>query len=327
MAPKSSGSPARPPSKRWSSIISQPSIFRKSSADNTHRFSTVDPAGPGSDVMRMFRPKRFLSSDHTPCEDVWEIRSSSCCEFDRLRKNLALDDDPTCLESLFCRLIDFSLTPDPQEKPEIHSDAETLSLNDDDQSMGDMSLPSPSLDGPKLGTYVPTSTNTPIIIAPEAPPKPPRSSLRPVYTKTPAMRPILSKIPAMELSLSQSSSQRASPALSGLETPPLEPSRSGPYLGDSGHSSRGTLPGLDSMPESDWYSGFIRSSSYATLSVSPSADWSAVRRPELTSPLREKSAAHYAHASMSIPVSDDYLHEIARLDTHLLVKPPPFARG
>lgn len=327
MAPKSSGAPARPPSKRWSSIISQPSIFRKSSADNTHRFSTIDPAGPGSDVMRMFRPKRFMSSDHAALDDAWEIRSSSCCEFDRLRKNLALDDDPICLESLFCRLIDFSLTPDPQEKPELNSDAETLSSNDDDQSMGDVSLPSPSLEGPKPDACLPTSATMPTIIAPEAPPKPPRSSLRPKYTNTPATRPTLNKLPLMELSLSQSSSQRASPAPSGLETPPLEPSRSGPYLGDAGHSSRGTLPGLDSTSESDWYTGFIRSSSYATLSVSPSADWSGVRRPELPSPLREKSAAHYAPASKSGPISDDYLHEIARLDTHLLVEPSRFVRG
>lgn len=215
----------RSPNKRWSSIIS-PSLFRKSSADHVHRFSMIDSAGTSADVKRMFRAKRFASAGDETYDDPWEMRSSSCCEFDRLRTNLALEADPEHLNSLFERLYNFSLKSDSSDELESSSDTDMSSFVDGDQSISSetgsvQTMPRSSAD------HTISYSALPYPIVP--PPKPARSSRRPVLNRLPTSLTTLNEQSVLELSESRSELSGSSPAVSQLNTPPLEPSYSNMY--------------------------------------------------------------------------------------------------
>lgn len=318
MAPKPIDFPARSPSKRWSSILTQPSIFRKSSADHIHRFSTVDTAGPSSDVKRMFRAKRFSSAGDTPYDDPWEMRSLSCCEFDRLRNNLALDNDPENLDALFHRLFNLSLVPDLPDDRELTSDSDTVSSFEDQSSLPDSAaLPAAQQPIPKLSQSVSLSS----IPAPTPPPKPARSSRRPRTHRISTSLTTLNEHPNMEQSLSHTDSARVSPALSRLSTPPLEPSRSALAYLASNHSS-GTDSQANAGPLSashDW-----DNVSLPTPILPPATgDFEtpvALQSNRFDSPhimLQEESLTH-PHYNKSKHLSTSYLEEMAGLNSSCL---------
>lgn len=138
--PLNTESSVRSPTKRWSSILSQPSIFRKSSADHIHRYSTIESAGPTSpDVKRLFRTRRSVSAGDAVFDDPWEMRSASCCEFDRLRNNLGLDDADS-LDNIFQRFFEINFTTDSLDERDTSSDSETLSSSEPHSSDSDLFL-------------------------------------------------------------------------------------------------------------------------------------------------------------------------------------------
>lgn len=326
--PLNTESSVRSPTKRWSSILSQPSIFRKSSADHIHRYSTIESAGPTSpDVKRLFRTRRSVSAGDAVFDDPWEMRSASCCEFDRLRNNLGLDDADS-LDNIFQRFFEINFTTDSLDERDTSSDSETLSSSEPHSSDSDLFLAAEAGQAPAAAIHSVDLASrvlpSPSIISSIPPPKPARSSRRPAANRVSTTLTPLTEHPSLEQSESYHTSYgRDSPADSEnrIDTPPLDPSQSVLSYLLSNHSGSVEYHGSSLTPthslKGEIGHGMSRSSTMSSLPTSSPLGWSTLGPPAL--PYSGVSSAENSPLSRKeqlLPPPVDYLQEVTKSTTY-----------
>lgn len=325
--PLSAESSVRSPTKRWSSILSQPSIFRKSSADHIHRYSTIESAGPTSpDVKRLFRTRRSVSAGDAAFDDPWEMRSASCCEFDRLRNNLGLDDADS-LDNIFQRFFEIYSTTDLQDERDTSSDSETLSSSEPHSSDSDPFLAAEAGQAPAAAIpydLTPRVLPSPPVISSIPPPKPARSNRRPTVNRMSTILTPLTEHPSLEHSESYHSGHgRDSPADSEnrIDTPPLDPSQSALSYLLSNHSGSVEYHGLSLTPthslKGEIGHGMSRSSTMSSLPTSSPLGWSTLGPPALPySGVSSAESSPLSRKEQILPSPADYLQEVTKSTTY-----------